>query len=83
MIGEALEKIRDSVKFVKSSETMEKMFETCVETVGIVNKNDAGLILDVVTRWNSTFLMLSRAIDFKDALRNLYCQLILYASVKN
>ncbi|XP_048613515.1 zinc finger BED domain-containing protein DAYSLEEPER-like [Brassica napus] len=71
LIGEALEKIRDSVKFVKSSETMEKMFETCVETVGIQNQNKAGLILDVSTRWNSTFNMLSRAIEFKDALRNL------------
>ena len=71
VIGEALEKIRDSVKFVKGSESREKMFEACVETVGIVNKNDAGLILDVATRWNSTFLMLSRAIKFKDALRNL------------
>ena len=71
VIGEALEKIRDSVKFVKSSETMEKMFETCVETVGIQNQNKAGLILDVSTRWNSTFNMLSRAIEFKDALRNL------------
>ncbi|CAG7869643.1 unnamed protein product, partial [Brassica rapa] len=69
VIGEALEKIRDSVKFVKGSESREKI--ACVETVGIQNKNNANLILDVATRWNSTFLMLSRAIDFKDALRNL------------
>ncbi|OAP04655.1 hypothetical protein AXX17_AT3G38560 [Arabidopsis thaliana] len=30
-----------------------------------------GLILDVFTRWNSTYHMLSRAIKFKDVLRNL------------
>lgn len=71
VIGEALEKIRETVKFVKSSESREKMFVACVETVGIPNPNQAGLLLDVTTRWNSTFIMLSRAIKFKDALRNL------------
>ncbi|XP_013610927.1 PREDICTED: zinc finger BED domain-containing protein RICESLEEPER 3-like [Brassica oleracea var. oleracea] len=71
VIGEALEKIRDIVKFVKSSKNREKMFEACVETVGIQNQNKAGLILDVSMRWNSAFKMLSRAIEFKDAFRNL------------
>ncbi|XP_013624005.1 PREDICTED: zinc finger BED domain-containing protein RICESLEEPER 2-like [Brassica oleracea var. oleracea] len=71
IVSEALEKIRDSVKFVKGSDSRERMFEACVETVGIQNKNNAGLILDVATRWISTYSMLSRAIKFKDALRNL------------
>ncbi|XP_019084387.1 PREDICTED: zinc finger BED domain-containing protein DAYSLEEPER-like [Camelina sativa] len=31
----------------------------------------AGLVMDVTKRWNSTHLMLSRAIQFKDVLRNL------------
>jgi len=45
------------------------MFQGCEETVGIHTK--AGLILDVTTRWNSTYLMLSKAIQFKEVSRNL------------
>lgn len=69
VIDAALEKIRDSVKFVKVSESREQSFQTCVETVGIESK--AGLILDVPTRWNSTHLMLERAIMYKEAFRHL------------
>ncbi|KAG7579718.1 Ribonuclease H-like superfamily [Arabidopsis thaliana x Arabidopsis arenosa] len=69
VIGGALQKIRDSVKFVKGSESREIMFANAMETVGMQAKE--GLILDVVTRWNSTYHMLSRAIKFKDVLRNL------------
>ena len=47
------------------------MFQNCVETVGTEVEGDEGLVLDVSTRWNSTFLMLSRAIKFKAALGNL------------
>ena len=68
VISDALEKIRESVKFVKSSESSEQMFQTCVETVG--SKKEVGLVLDVATRWNSTFRMLSR-VPFREALRNL------------
>ncbi|XP_010426130.1 PREDICTED: zinc finger BED domain-containing protein RICESLEEPER 2-like isoform X1 [Camelina sativa] len=69
LIEKALDKIRESVKFVRISESREQMFQGCVETVGIHTK--AGLVMDVRTRWNSTHLMLSRAIQFKDVLRNL------------
>lgn len=44
-----------------------KMFQNCVKTVRIQLK--AGIVLDVTTRWNSTHLMLYRAIKFKEALR--------------
>ncbi|XP_019099713.1 PREDICTED: zinc finger BED domain-containing protein RICESLEEPER 2-like [Camelina sativa] len=65
----ALDKIRDSVKYVRGSQTRENLFQNCMETVGI--QAEAGLISDVATRWNSTHLMLSRAIQFKGALCNL------------
>jgi len=64
-----LEKIRDSVKYVKVSESRELLFQGCVETLGIVKKG--GLVLDVTTRWNSTYLMLSRALHYKEAFKNL------------
>ena len=69
VIGDTLEKIRESVKFVRSSESREQMFSTCVETVG--SKKEPGLVLDVATRWNSTFRMLDRAIPHREALRCL------------
>ncbi|KAL0889076.1 hypothetical protein Bca101_013059 [Brassica carinata] len=72
VISGALDKIRESVKYVKGSESREIMFQNCIETVGIrAEVAKGGLILDVTTRWNSTYLMLKRAIDFKNALRNL------------
>uniref|UniRef100_A0A1J3H0L5 Zinc finger BED domain-containing protein RICESLEEPER 2 n=1 Tax=Noccaea caerulescens TaxID=107243 RepID=A0A1J3H0L5_NOCCA len=46
------------------------MFQNCMETVGIP-LDEPGLVMDVTTRWNSTHLMLSRAINFKEAFRNL------------
>ncbi|XP_010431052.1 PREDICTED: zinc finger BED domain-containing protein DAYSLEEPER-like [Camelina sativa] len=52
-----------------SNETRQQSFQTCVETMGIEAKGD--LLLDVSTRWNSTHLMLSRAIIYKEALRHL------------
>ncbi|CAN6920809.1 unnamed protein product [Brassica oleracea] len=70
VIGGALQKIRESVKFVRGSESREIMFQSCVETVG-VEDDEGGLALDVSTRWNSTFLMLSRAVKFKHALGHL------------
>ena len=63
VLSGALDKIRESVKYVKGSQSREIMFQNCVETVGTrAEVAQAGLILDVTTRWNSTHLMLSRAI---------------------
>ncbi|XP_013589621.1 PREDICTED: zinc finger BED domain-containing protein RICESLEEPER 2-like [Brassica oleracea var. oleracea] len=70
VIGGALQKIRESVKFVRGSESREIMFKSCVEIVG-VEDDEGGLVLDVSTRWNSTFLMLSRALKFRNALSHL------------
>uniref|UniRef100_A0A0D3AH74 DUF659 domain-containing protein n=1 Tax=Brassica oleracea var. oleracea TaxID=109376 RepID=A0A0D3AH74_BRAOL len=35
VIGEALEKIRDSVKYVQITESREILFQGCVESVGV------------------------------------------------
>ncbi|XP_048615827.1 zinc finger BED domain-containing protein RICESLEEPER 2-like [Brassica napus] len=69
VISDALEKIRDSVKYVKVSESRELLFLGCVETLGIVKKR--GLVLDVTTLWNSTYLMLSRVLHYKEPFKNL------------
>lgn len=46
--GGALQKIKDTIKSVKASESQENMFQSCVETIGLQTKT--GLALDVATR---------------------------------
>ncbi|XP_022558100.2 zinc finger BED domain-containing protein RICESLEEPER 2-like [Brassica napus] len=69
VIGGALHKVRESIKYVLASEAREELFEKCVNAAGI-NEN-AGLILDVQTRWNSTYFMLERAIKYRKAFVKL------------
>ena len=48
----ALEKIRDSIKYVKTSKSRMIKFKRCIEKVGNIEAS-SGLCLDVPTRWNS------------------------------
>lgn len=58
-----VDKIRDGVKYVAASEGRRIKFAEISMALGLKCKK---LILDVPTRWNSTFNMLSCAIEFKD-----------------
>lgn len=61
---EIVDRIRDGVKYVAASEGRRIKFSEICMSLGLKCKK---LILDVSTRWNSTFNMLSCAIEFKDA----------------
>uniref|UniRef100_A0A0R0IF82 hAT-like transposase RNase-H fold domain-containing protein n=1 Tax=Glycine max TaxID=3847 RepID=A0A0R0IF82_SOYBN len=66
----AINKIRESIKYVKGSEGRMKVFKACVAKVdGIHTK--MGLRLDVITRWNSTFLMLKSGLVYRCAFCSL------------
>ncbi|KAH7667122.1 Tam3-transposase (Ac family) protein [Dioscorea alata] len=67
---DALHKIRESVKYVKGSESRMKKFEECVGAVDNINTS-IGLRLDVSTHWNSTYLMLDSVIKYKRAFASL------------
>ena len=57
------------MKYVRSSPQREQRFKACVEKERITCKSS--LCLDVPTRWNSTFLMLSTALKFQKAFERL------------
>ena len=67
----ALEKIRDSIKYVKALESRMIKFKRCIEKVGNIEAS-SGLCLDVPTRWNSTYLMLQSALKYESVFSLLH-----------
>jgi hypothetical protein len=68
-ISGAISRIRESVKYIKASEACEQKFEEIIAQVGIVEEKRPSL--DVSTRWNSTYLMLSSSLLFRRAFDSL------------
>ena len=64
MVGGVLDKIRESIKYVKASEGRMKSFHECVSQIGGINTN-ISLRLDMSTRWNSSYTMLESAIRYR------------------
>lgn len=65
----ATSSIRDIVKYVKSSQARKQRFEEMIEQVGISCEKRPPL--DVSTRWNSTYLMLNSALQYRRAFEAL------------
>ncbi|XP_062104275.1 zinc finger BED domain-containing protein RICESLEEPER 2-like [Humulus lupulus] len=68
-LNDAISSIQNAVRYVRSSPARLKRFKESCKDTNIESK--ALLCLDVVTRWNSTYLMLESAIKFKKAFENL------------
>jgi hypothetical protein len=69
-IKTAVNNIRESVKFVRSSQgRVEKFLETVIQ-VGLSSKYKRPIV-DVTTRWNSTYLMLEAALPLRAAFSSL------------
>ena len=69
LLNKCIQSIRNAVRYARSSPQRLDMFKSCVEKVKIESK---GLvIMDVPTRWNSTFLMLQAALKFRKAFDRL------------
>ncbi|XP_031284418.1 zinc finger BED domain-containing protein RICESLEEPER 2-like [Pistacia vera] len=66
---DCISRIRNSVKYVRSSPTRSETFQRCVKEERIAYKG--GVCLDVATRWNSTYLMLDVALKFRKAFQRL------------
>ncbi|KAI3762461.1 hypothetical protein L1987_52891 [Smallanthus sonchifolius] len=62
-ISFVIEEVREAVKYINYSEARRQMFSTAAHQLQV---RDRKLMIDVPTRWNSTYDMLSLAIKFKD-----------------
>ena len=62
-VSDSLSKIRQLVRHWTSSEARKMKFAECVSGVGL--DCSTGLLLDCPTRWNSTFMMIQRALVYK------------------
>ncbi|KAK6120509.1 hypothetical protein DH2020_045767 [Rehmannia glutinosa] len=63
-IRDVIENIRESVKYLKMSPSRLHRFSKVVKQLQLPTSK--GLILDVPTRWNSTYAMLESALVFRD-----------------
>ncbi|XP_009768907.1 zinc finger BED domain-containing protein RICESLEEPER 1-like [Nicotiana sylvestris] len=61
--------VRYAVKYIRQSPARLRKFQECCESINIVKKS---LCLDVPTRCNSTYLMLSRAIEYERAIKEYF-----------
>ena len=68
-LDESVVKIRNAVRYVRSSPSRLLAFKQCVEKEKIEAKSS--LCLDVETRWNSTYLMLEAAEKYEKAFERL------------
>ncbi|CAI0409281.1 unnamed protein product [Linum tenue] len=62
-LGEVNQKIRESVRYVKSSREIQLKFNEIVQQVGMDGQKN--LVLDAPSRWNSTYYMLETALEYK------------------
>ncbi|KAG4909434.1 hypothetical protein JHK87_055550 [Glycine soja] len=70
VVGPVVNKIRENIKYFKGLEGRMKAFKAFVAKVGGINTK-IGLRLDVITGWNSTFLMVESALEY----RRVFCSL--------
>lgn len=64
-----IQKIRGTVRYVKSSQSILGKFNEIARQTGINSQKI--LVLDCPIRWNSTYIMLETAVEY----RNVFCQL--------
>ncbi|KAM2241419.1 hypothetical protein ACFX1S_008495 [Malus domestica] len=68
-VHESIDSIRNAVRYVKSSPKGLLKFKACIEHEGIEFKGY--MVLDVPTRWNTTYLMLRDNLKFQKAFEKL------------
>jgi len=62
-IGDIVDLVREGIKYIMASEGRLRKFSDIAKRLQLLGKK---LILDVPTRWNSTYMMLATAVQFKE-----------------
>ena len=79
IIDTATTRIRESVKYIQSSQARKQRFEEIIVQVGIsCNKRPP---LDIPTRWNSTYLMLECSVQYRTTFEALDSQDLSYVDI--
>ncbi|CAN6442326.1 unnamed protein product [Victoria cruziana] len=65
LINEVVHKIRESVKLVKSSQAREQKFNEVASQVRV--NSQRSMCLDIPAQWNTTYLMMEVALEYKEA----------------
>jgi hypothetical protein len=76
LIESATTHVRDSVKYIRTGQARKQRFEEIIVQLGISRKKRPAL--DVPTRWNSTYLMLLSALEYRTAFETLDSQDLSY-----
>jgi len=63
VLGNALDQIRNNIKYIRGSKTRMVKFKQCLDKFDDVEYS-CGLSLDVPTRWISTYLMMKGALKY-------------------
>ncbi|KAJ0508003.1 putative HAT dimerization domain, ribonuclease H-like superfamily, hAT-like transposase, RNase-H [Helianthus annuus] len=69
VIEGAIEKVRESVKYVRGSSDRKYKFAECIHQLSL--KCGKKVHQDIVIRWNSTYLMLDSALAYRNAYERL------------
>jgi hypothetical protein len=68
-IGDIVDSVREGIKYIVASEGRLRKFSDIAKILQLPGKK---LILDVPTRWNSTYMMLATAVQFKEVFPRYY-----------
>jgi len=71
VFGDALDQVRNNIKYVRGSESRMVKFKQCLEKFSDIDASSR-LCFDVPTRWNSTYLMIKSALKYQRVFGNLH-----------
>ncbi|XP_048327895.2 zinc finger BED domain-containing protein RICESLEEPER 1 [Ziziphus jujuba] len=68
-LSEVVHKVRESIRYVKSSQSVQSKFSDIAQELGI--QSQKSLCLDNPLRWDSTYVMLETALEYREAFSAL------------